>query len=201
MKRLALFTALLLALTTTIFAERFVPATGSTIRIEGTSTLHAWKMEGSTINGQLSVAPAVAKGPTAEAWKAAGADAAKVAVTIPVKSIRSEHDKMDRLMVDALKAKENPEIRYEMTTATVQRSTGTTFTLKTTGKLTIAGVTRDVAMDVSGTRMSDGRYVLAGQAPIRMTEFGIKPPRAMMNTIRTGDDVKVTFRWVVAAAN
>jgi Cu/Ag efflux protein CusF len=30
-----------------------------------------------------------------------------------------------------------------------------------------------------------------------MTTFGIQPPTAMMNTIKTGDDVKVTFRWVV----
>ncbi|HEU4522080.1 MAG TPA: YceI family protein [Thermoanaerobaculia bacterium] len=201
MKRTAITLALLAVAATGLFAEKFVPATGSMIAIEGTSTLHAWKMEGTTINGQISVAPAIAKALNADAWKAAGDEVAAVAVTIPVTSIKSEHDKMDRLMADALKAKANPEIRYQMTSATLQEAAGATFVLKTTGKLTIAGVTRDLAMTVGGTRTGDGRYVLAGQAPIKMTEFGIKPPKAMMNTIRTGDDVKVTFRWVVAATN
>jgi polyisoprenoid-binding protein YceI len=201
MKRTAIVTALLLVLTTAISAERFIPATGSTITIEGTSTLHAWKMQGNTINGELSVASEVSKAITAEAWKAAGERVAAVAVAIPVTSIKSEHDRMDKLMADALKAKSNPEIRYEMTSATLQGTTGPAFTLKTTGRLTIAGVTRDMAMEIAGSRMSDGRYVLSGQAPIKMTDFGIKPPKAMMNTIRTGDDVKVTFRWVVAASH
>lgn len=201
MKKLTLLIAALALLAGGAFAERFVPATGSSIRIEGTSTLHAWTMEGKTINGQLSVAPAVAKALSVEAWNAAGSSAATASVTIPVATIRSEHDRMDRLMAEALKAKENPEIRYQMTSATLKDATGATFTLNTTGKLTIAGITREVSMDVTGTRQPDGRYVLAGQTPLKMTDFGIKPPKAMMNTIRTGDDVKVSFRWVVAAAN
>lgn len=160
-------------------AEKFLGTpTGSTVRIEGTSTLHAWTMEGTSIHGQID-APA------------------KATVTIPVASIRSEHAKMDKLMAEALKAKDHPEIRYEMTSATQRSASADAFVLETRGKLTIAGVTRDVAFDVQGSRNADGRYTLTGQAPIRMSQYGIKPPTAMMGTIRTGDDVKVTFRWVV----
>ncbi|HEX8255508.1 MAG TPA: YceI family protein [Thermoanaerobaculia bacterium] len=167
-------------------ADRFAGAAGSVVKIEGTSTMHAWTMEGSTIKGEISA-------PTPDQWNAP----AKAVVTIPVKSIKSEHAKMDKLMAEALKAEKHPEIRYEMTEATPQNATATSFVLKTKGKLTIAGVTNDVAMDVQGSRNKDGRYTLVGQTPIRMTAFGIKPPTAMLNTIRTGDDVKVTFRWVV----
>ena len=149
-------------------------------------------MEGSTINGQVQVD---------ENWNSTGKGAAAVKVAIPITTIKSEHSKMDKLMAEALKAKANPEIRYEMTNAALQSSTADAFLLKAAGKLTIAGVTRDVTMDVAGKRGNGGQYVLTGQAPIRMTDFGIKPPTAMLNTIRTGDDVKVTFRWVVAAAN
>ena len=56
-------------------------------------------------------------------------------------------------------------------------------------------------MDVQGVRGNDGRYILTGQTPVKMTAFGIKPPVAMLGTIKTGDDVKVTFRWVVEKAN
>lgn len=186
MKRtLAIVTLALAALAAS--AERFAPATGSLVRVEGTSTLHAWKMEGSTIEGQINA-------PTPDNWNAP----ATAVVTIPVSSIRSEHAKMDKLMAEALKASANPKIRFELTEAT-PKSTGTTsFVLAAKGKLTIAGVTRDVAFDVQGSKTADGHYALTGTAPIKMTTFGIKPPTAMMNTIKTGDDVKVTFRWIVS---
>lgn len=170
-------------------ADRFLGTKGSVIRVEGTSTLHAWKMESAAIQGQITA-------PTPDNWNAP----AKAVVTIPVTSIKSEHAKMDKLMADALKAKTNPDIRFEMTSATPKKATGEAFVLETQGKLTIAGVTRDVTLDVQGARNPDGTWTLVGQAPIKMTQYGIKPPTAMLNTIKTGDDVKVTFRWVVEKA-
>ncbi len=182
-------TAILLTLALAAFAasaERFAGTSGSVVKVEGTSTLHDWTMTSTAIKGEITA-------PTPDNWNAP----AKAIVTIPVTSIKSEHAKMDKLMAEALKAKTNPDIRYEMTQATPSNVTATAFVLETQGKLTIAGTTRNVAFDVQGSRNADGRYTLVGQAPIKMTSFGIKPPTAMMNTIKTGDDVKVTFRWVV----
>jgi polyisoprenoid-binding protein YceI len=164
-------------------ADRYAPATGSSVKIEGTSTLHEWTMEGSTIIGEISDSPS------------------KAVVKIPVTSLKSEHGKMDKIMADALKAKTHPEIRFELTEATPANAAAPAFTVKAKGKLTIAGVTKDVTLDVQGTKGADGRYTLTGTTPLKMTAFGIKPPTAMLNTIKTGDDVKVTFRWVVAKAN
>ena len=186
MKRIPVIAALILAAATVALADRYAGGNGSWIQVEGTSTLHNWTMKGSTIQGEISA-------PTPDNWNAP----AKAVVTIPVTSIKSEHAKMDKLMADALKAKTHPEVRFEMTEATPANATATAFTLQTKGKLTIGGVTKDIALDVQGTRGSDGRYTLTGEAPIKMTAFGIKPPTAMMGTIKTGDDVKVTFRWVV----
>lgn len=176
-------------------ADRFAPAKGSFVRIEGTSTLHNWKMEGALIQGQINATPPAQ-------WNGQGQNspvAGEVSVAIPVTSIKSEHAKMDKLMAEALKASANPVIRYELTSA-ILANPGPTFLLSTKGKLTIAGVTRDVEMQVTGSRDAAGAYFLTGQLPIRMTDYGIKPPTAMMGTIKTGNDVKVTFRWAVAAA-
>ncbi len=167
-------------------AERFAGTKGSIVKVQGTSTLHEWTMQSATIKGEISA-------PTPDNWNAP----AKAVVTIPVVSIKSEHAKMDKLMAEALKAKTHPDIRYEMTHATPRNVSANAFVLATQGKLTIAGTTRDIAFDVQGTHNTDGSYTLVGQTPIKMTTFGIKPPTAMMNTIKTGDDVKVTFRWVV----
>ena len=172
-------------------ADRYKPATGSFVRIEGTSTLHDWKMEGTTIGGTVTAPPI-------EQWTSTEPPR-DASVTIPVTSIKSEHAKMDKLMAEALKAGANPTIRYELTEAGLAQP-GASFVLATRGKLTIAGVTRDVEMQIAGTRNANGTYTLTGQLPIRMSDYGIKPPTAMMGTIKTGNDVKVTFRWVVEAA-
>jgi len=190
MKRILITTAaFLLFLAGVAAADRFTPAKGSFIRIEGTSTLHDWTMEGTTINGTISAPPI-------EQWKN---DASSVSVAIPVTSIKSEHAKMDKLMAEALKAGANPTIRFELTTASLAEA-GATLQLETHGKLTIAGVTREVQMRVNGVRDSSGTYILTGQVPIRMSDYGIKPPTAMLGTIKTGNDVKVTFRWAVQTA-
>jgi polyisoprenoid-binding protein YceI len=177
---------------------RFVPAkpsaktNGTEVTIKGTSTLHEWTMEGTTINGSIETDPA--------AWRAAGDKLARAVVSIPVATIKSEHKKMDALMQEALKAKTNPEIRYEVTAASVPKVTSEGFVVRTTGKLTIAGTTRDVAMDVTATRIGDEQYSLQGSVPVRMPDYGIKPPTAMLGTIKTGPDVTVMFRWVVGKA-
>jgi polyisoprenoid-binding protein YceI len=190
MKRTALCLTLLVFLATIATADRYTTSKGSMVRIEGTSSLHAWKMEGTTLNGHL-VAPPL------EQWRN-GTASTDVGVTIPVSSLKSEHKKMDQLMANALKAKTNPEIRYAMTSAVLAKP-GTPFALDTKGKLTIAGVTRDVVMQVTGTRDSGGTYMLTGKLPIRMSDYGVKPPTAMLGTIKTGNDVTVTFRWAVGA--
>src|SRR5688500_18465830 len=116
MKRTILILTLTLA-ALAASAERFAPATGSLVRVEGTSTLHAWTMQGSTIGGQIN----------------ATNGSADVVVTIPVTSIRSEHAKMDKLMSEALKAKQHPEIRYELTQA-IPDTGAAQFTVKANGK-------------------------------------------------------------------
>lgn len=172
-------------------AERYAPAAGSLVRIEGSSTLHDWKMEGSTISGTLTTSPI-------EQW-AGATPRSEASVSIPVSSIRSGQAKMDKLMAEALKSSANPIIRYELIDASLAQP-GDVFVLDTRGRLSIAGVTRAIEMQITGTRNPNGLYILTGQLPIRMSDYGIKPPTAMMGTIKTGNDVKVSFRWIVEPA-
>ncbi|HKO54666.1 MAG TPA: YceI family protein [Thermoanaerobaculia bacterium] len=167
---------------------RFTPA-GADVTIKGTSTIHEWQMRGATISGAIETDP--------ESWKGDGQKSAWVRVAIPVASIRSEHERMDRLMREALKATANPQIQYEMTSASLVGSAGDAFVVRAGGKLTIAGTTRDVTMDIKVVRDGE-RYVLTAETPIRMSDFGIKAPVAMMGTIKTADQVTVSFRWTVS---
>jgi hypothetical protein len=190
--------AIFLVATVAVATERvrFEADPTSNVRITGTSTLHEWSMEGSTINGAIDIAPELAANPLeAQAWRRE--KSAVVTVRIPLAAIKSDHDRMNNIMLAAMKASANPEIRYELTQAAAESSGDDSFVVKTKGRLTIAGVTRDLEMSVTAKRDGDKRYLLTGEAPIKMTDFGITPPVAMLGTLKTGNDVKVSFRWVV----
>jgi polyisoprenoid-binding protein YceI len=180
-------------------ATRFVPIKAGASKVEssevvihGTSSLHEWEMRGSTINGNLDA--------ELSQWPSSGDTHAAAAVSVPVASVHSDHSRMDRLMLEALKASKNAEIRYQLVTATPGKGNAESFVVHTSGKLTIAGATHDVTMDVTSTRVNARRYIVTGALPIRMTDYGITPPVAMMGTLKTGDAVKVSFRWIVERA-
>jgi polyisoprenoid-binding protein YceI len=73
------------------------------------------------------------------------------------------------------------------------------FTFKTVGSLTIAGKENKLAMDVTANRLPDGTVKATGMVPIKMTDYGIKPPTAIFGRLKTGDEVKVNFELTVGA--
>jgi polyisoprenoid-binding protein YceI len=72
------------------------------------------------------------------------------------------------------------------------------FTITAHGTLTVAGVERPIDLSVAARREGEG-IRLKGTRQLRMTEFEIKPPKMMMGTLRTGDQVTVTFDLLVGA--
>jgi polyisoprenoid-binding protein YceI len=104
---------------------------------------------------------------------------------------------MDDNLYKALKANDTPEISYILATFDTAPGEVDGFTLKTNGTLAIAGKENKLTMDVVAVRLPDGSVKATGVVPIKMTDFGIKPPTAMFGTLRTGDEVKVNFALTV----
>ena len=105
---------------------------------------------------------------------------------------------MDRLMHSALKTADHPSITFRLGGASGDLS-ASTFRIVANGTLTLAGETRDVEFPVDGERRSDGTYVFSGSVPISMSDYGISPPVAMFGSLRTADDVVVSFKIVAVA--
>ena len=121
-------------------------------------------------------------------------------VKIPVKSLHCNHGGMDGNVYKALKAEDEPEISYIMATfEATPAEAKDTFTLKTVGTLTVAGKQNKIEMDVVATRLADGTVTAKGVVPIKMTDYGIKPPTALFGRLKTGDEVKVNFELTIGA--
>ncbi len=67
---------------------------------------------------------------------------------------------------------------------------------QTQGKLTIAGVTREIAMDVYCTVNKDATITCVGSDKLNMTDYQVKPPTFLLGAMTTGDAITLDFTVV-----
>lgn len=150
----------------------------SSLTIQGTSTLHDWEstVEEYSVSGNITEA-----GPS------------QIEVVIAVGSIKSGRSSvMDSKTYDALRLEDHPQIRFQTDQLPMAGNQ-----MRGSGQLTIAGVTRQVTVTGTLTQQSDGTWLAKGKVPLRMTDFGVDPPTAMLGTLKTGDDITINYHLVI----
>lgn len=174
---------------------------GSTMKIDGTSTIHDWTVESQVIGGSIEVDSSFPLDPSKEPPKDAKLTP-KVNVVIPVRQIKSGKSLMDTVMHNAMKAEEHPRIEYKLIEMTPKGKEGNGLKFATTGTLKVAGVTKTNSFDVLMTKVDDSTLKWSGVTKLKMTDFGISPPapKIALGAIKTGDDVTLTFDWLTKKA-
>ena len=168
----------------------------SKLWIDGTSNLHDWSCKATQLDATVEFDASAAARVAAAAPKALK----RVEVKVPVRSLKCNHGGMDGNVYKALKADEAPQISYIMATfEATPADSAENFVVHASGTLTIAGKQNKVDMDVTATRLTDGTVKATGVVPIKMTDYGIKPPTAIFGRLKTGDQVKVSFELTVGA--
>ncbi len=109
-------------------------------------------------------------------------------LTIPVNTLKSGKSSMDKNAYEALKSKTNPKISFEL----VEVLGITADTVKVKGKLTVAGTTKVIPLKAK-YNIKGNQVAFAGNHKITFTDFKIDPPTAMFNTIKTGDNLTLSF--------
>jgi hypothetical protein len=159
----------------------------SRVWVDGTSNKNDWTVKATELSGFVHLRV------RGDAIEFGGGSFAVVA-----KKLVSEHGViMDRLMQNALKSGTHPDIVYELVGATATASGGGKYAVVTQGRVTIAGVTKDVAQTVAAERAPNGTMRFTGSQPVLMNEYGMTPPTAMFGSLRTGNKVIVHFELVV----
>ena len=171
-------TLLLISGTLTGQVLKIVPK-NSVITINGTSNLHDWKSKSEQINGELILS---------------GNNQVKsFKLDIPVKSIKSGEKLMDSKTYETFDANKHPNIAFRLTDVTNLQINGDNVNVVFNGNLTIAGTTRKVAIKANGKNIKQGTYVFNGNVPLKMTDFQMKPPTALLGTLKVGDGIKLEF--------
>lgn len=157
--------------------------------IQGTSSLHDWESDITKILFKGSVQ---SEGKTLKSIK-------DVEVKVPVASIKSKEGKiMDNKTYDAFKYEKNPFIIYTFNVAQAKTDNNNAVSIETTGNLTMAGTTKPVVLAAKGKVMDNGDLHLTISKKLKMTDFKMVPPTAMMGAIKVGDEVTVNFNLVLS---
>jgi len=168
-----------------VYGQANYRASNFSLAIKGTSNLHDWQSTANEVraDGSVSIAAGVLKSINS------------LSVEIPVKTIKSTKGSiMDNKTYDALKANSNPNIQYKLENVTDLNSRAGAYDINTTGYLTIAGVTQKIDMYVQGKVGGDGSITFSGSKKLKMTDYKIKPPTALMGTMTTGDEIEIVFQ-------
>jgi hypothetical protein len=186
------------ALGVTTGAQAPLAVGSARVTISGTSNIHAYTASTATVNvTRAQFGAAVTAGP--EFWtnvlKPGAVEAFEVA--IPAATLTSPREGLDKNMHKALLVKEHRDITFRL--LRFEPRPGTPDALRAIGVLKIAGVEREVALDIT-TERKGLLLSVQGQVPLLMTDFGIKPPVAMLGMLKTDPKVTVAFEVVLESA-
>ncbi|SMO46736.1 YceI family protein [Fodinibius sediminis] len=161
----------------------------STMQVDGTSTIHDWTADAEEIDITNFNFDAAALSSDAE-----NSPVTSLSLRVPVEKLESGKGRMNGKMYDALKKDDHPNITFELSSAELNgSSSGSTFTLNTSGTLTIAGVSKEINFPVEGSVVEDGTYKFTGSYELNMEDYDVDPPSAMFGTIKSGEMVTISF--------
>ncbi len=151
----------------------------NSIVIKGTSNVHKWEEKIGQIQGTATL--------LIEGEQISGI--AEAQFEIPVKSIKSSKGNiMDNKTYQALKSEACPNITLKLSKGA---ASGTE--LKTSAILTIACVSKTIDLTSSIKPIGNNQFAITGSKKLKMTDFGIKPPTALLGTMVTGDEITIEY--------
>ena len=157
-------------------------ATTSSFKIQGTSSLHDWEMTSQACKGTLSIHPVEQS-----------LNIAEITVEVSVNSLKSGKKVMDKKCYDALKSEEHPNIVFILDQVKDLTPKGpSNYEAVFQGTLHIAGVRKpaDIAVQIS---RKENKIQVEGSKSLKMSDFDVEPPRALMGTLKTGNDIEIIF--------
>jgi len=168
----------------------------SRLWLEGSSNVKDWTCKATAMEALIAI----------DASSADSHDDATIAkslrgvdVIVPVRMLKCGDRHMEANMYSALKAPKPPAISYIIADFELTPSlSGDGLSVEAIGKLSVAGAERSVSMTVQTERLPDGTRRARGTVPIRMTDFGIVPPRPWFGVLRTADKVLIQFEIFVS---
>jgi hypothetical protein len=166
--------------------------TSARVTLEGTSNIHAYTASTKDVRVTGIELGAVPEGDVLAAVLQPGGLKA-LDVAIPAASLKSDKADLDKNMHKALKVQQFAEIAFRLRRL---EAAGTAY--RAVGLLTIAGVEKEIALDLQVERKG-ATLAVTGGTDLLMTDYGITPPKAMLGMLKTNPKVQITIELLLGA--
>ncbi len=154
----------------------------SKLIVLGTSNLHDWEIDAKSMSGKSNLS-----------LEAGELKAIKsLDFSVEVEQLKSGKKGMDNNTYKALNSAMYKNITYKLTNVSKISKSSENYTVETLGDLTICGVTKKINQSFQ-VKIIGKKAIFNGKTKIDMTTYGVKPPTALLGTIKTGKDVTVNF--------
>jgi polyisoprenoid-binding protein YceI len=158
----------------------------SRLWVDGTSTVKSWSCKAGEVNAVVEANPNAIP-----ALLTGDKGVRTVRVTVPAASLDCSNGTMNEHMRKAIKLEEHKTIEFRLASYDVSRNAdGIAGTM--TGTLSLGGVDKTITMNAEG-KPEGGMLHITGANPLKMTEYGLKPPTLMFGRIKVGETVTVKF--------
>jgi hypothetical protein len=151
------------------------------VTVKGTSTMHDWESN-------------VEKLESHAAYKLKGNELVTIndaMLKVTVRSIKSTKGKiMDNKTYDAFNSEKHPFIIFILKSEKITQSN---LTVNLTGTLEMAGTALPIDLVAKYKVLANGDIQILGNKKVKMSEYKMTPPKAMMGTIKVGDEVDIVF--------
>ncbi|BBD45178.1 hypothetical protein SDC9_77353 [bioreactor metagenome] len=170
--------AFIFVLTGTTVKAQTLKIKSSTITISGTTNVHPYTTTSTQASGELTVS---------------NNKATVLNVNVPVKSIINGEKLMDKKTHETFNEPKNPFINFKMSEVKSITTNGSDISVVIGGTLAMAGTSKTVTLEANGKEIKPGTYTFEGSLPLKMSDYNMKAPTAMLGVMKVGDQVTVKY--------
>lgn len=156
----------------------------SKLQVFGTSSIHDWHEDAESQSGKIVFSDLE------------NGKIQTLSIAIEAESLKSGKSGMDKNTYKALNTKKHKQITFKLSKVESVTAKGNgVFDVKTVGDLTIAGSKKSVALNFKLT-VNGTKATLEGEKKIKMTQYNVEPPTALLGTVTTGDELTIKFKTI-----
>jgi hypothetical protein len=170
----------------------YVPEEISKLWIEGRSNVNEFECQANQYFGEATLFD----DPGPVEFSQSTQERVFMVVEIRVDGFECGRSRMNRDLQDALRSNDFPEITFLFDSADLigfPETNGGAFEINVKGTLTVAGNTRDIQFITRAYYPEPARVRAIGKTTIRMSDFDVEPPTALMGLVKADDELTVNF--------
>ena len=165
----------------------------SRIWITGSSNIRRFTCRATEVSGDVALRAEATRRPTLVGRNVTQAPS----LTVPFARLDCGIGIMNRHLLQTVNAGAHPDVRFRLERYEAVVATATP-SVRLVGRLTIAGVEKPVVIDARMAADTSGIMHVQGVFVVRMTDFGVTPPRRFGGLLKVRDRVAVHFDVVPA---